>query len=60
MNLLIWQFREEYDNEEIPVYLSLISEEKDTGKVFHEKQNDLEIPIAEGADWQTDYDESGI
>lgn len=39
-----------------PLLLSLISEEKDTGKVFYEKQNDLEIPIAEGADWQTDYD----
>ncbi|WP_029233730.1 condensation domain-containing protein [Butyrivibrio sp. VCB2006] len=39
-----------------PLLVSLISEEKDTGKVFYEKQDDLRIPMVKGSDWQTDFD----
>ena len=39
-----------------PLLVSLISEEKDTGKIFYEKHDDLEIPINKGTDWQTDFD----
>ena len=39
-----------------PLLVSLISEEKDTGKIFYEKQDNLEIPVNKGTDWQTDFD----
>ena len=39
-----------------PLLVSLISEEKDTGKIFYDKKNDLKIPVSIGTDWQTDYD----
>lgn len=37
-----------------PLLVSLISEEKDTGKIFYDKQNDLEIPVSVGTDWQSE------
>lgn len=39
-----------------PLLASLISEEEGTGKIFYEKQDDLEIPVVKGTDWQTDFD----
>ena len=39
-----------------PLLVSLISEEKDTGKIFYEKRDNLEIPVNKGIDWQTDFD----
>ena len=64
---IIADIRKEFDNEHLkesievlkaahPLLVSLISEEKDTGRIFYEKQDNLEIPVAIGTDWQTDYD----
>ena len=39
-----------------PLLASLISEEEGTGKIFYDKQDDLEIPVVQGTDWQTDFD----
>lgn len=57
------EFNEERLNESIevlktahPLLVSLISEEKDTGKIFYEKKSDLEIPVIKGTDWQSDFD----
>ena len=57
------EFKEERLKESIevlktahPLLVSLISEEKDTGKIFYEKQDNLEIPVNKGTDWQTDFD----
>ena len=64
---IIADIRKEFDNERLkesievlkaahPLLVSLISEEKDTGRIFYEKQNDPEIPVTLGTDWQIDYD----
>lgn len=57
------EFKEERLKESIevlktahPLLVSLISEEKDTGKIFYEKLDNLEIPVNKGTDWQTDFD----
>ena len=39
-----------------PLLVSLISEEKDTGRIFYEKKDNLVIPVVKGTDWQTDFD----
>ena len=39
-----------------PLLVSLITEEKDTGKIFYDKQDDPVIPVVKGTDWQTDFD----
>lgn len=39
-----------------PLLSSLITEEKGTGKIFYDKQDNLDIPIEVGSDWQSDYD----
>ncbi|MEE5990836.1 MAG: condensation domain-containing protein [Lachnospiraceae bacterium] len=39
-----------------PLLVSLISEEKDTGRIFYEKKDKLVIPVFKGTDWQTDFD----
>ncbi|MCR5720268.1 MAG: hypothetical protein K6F84_06850 [Lachnospiraceae bacterium] len=38
-----------------PLLVCLISEEKNTGMIFYEKQDNLEIPVIEGTDWNTDF-----
>ena len=64
---IIADIRKEFDEKRIsesievlktahPLLVSLISEEKDTGKIFYEKQGEIEIPVNEGTDWQTDFD----
>lgn len=39
-----------------PLLVSLITEEKDTGKIFYDKQDDPVIPVVKGTNWQTDFD----
>ncbi|MCR5802946.1 MAG: hypothetical protein K6G47_01665 [Clostridia bacterium] len=39
-----------------PLLMSMVSEEKETGKIFYDKKDDINIPIEVGSDWQADYD----
>ena len=39
-----------------PLLMSLISEEKETGKIFYDKKDDIDIPTEVGSDWKSDYD----
>ena len=39
-----------------PLLMSLISEEKETGKFFYDKKDDIDIPTEVGSDWKSDYD----